>query len=67
MKRPSLSGIAEWIGSDLLESLDARRRRNGEVQRMRKLGTTEMIWLMLAVSLGTGKKGLNEILRMAAA
>ena len=67
MKRPSLNGIKDWIGADLMESLDARRRRSGEVQRMRKLGTTEMIWLMLAVSLGTGKSGLHEILRMAAA
>lgn len=67
MKRPSLSGIAEWIGTDLLESVNARRRQNGEVQRMRKLGTTEMIWLMLAVSLDTGKNGLHEILRLATA
>lgn len=67
MKPPSLHGLAEWIGADLLEQIDARRRQAGEIKRTRKLGTTELIWLMLAVSLDTGRSGLHEILRLATA
>lgn len=67
MKRPSLNGLIEWIGADLLEELDTRRRQAGEIKRTRKLGTSELIWLMLAVSLNTGRNGLYEILRLASA
>ena len=67
MKKPSLDGLAEWIGADLLEKIDAKRRRAGEIKRTRKLGTAELIWLMLAVSLNTGRKSLHEILRLTTA
>ncbi len=67
MKRPSLDGLAQWISLDVLERLDVRRRQAGEIKRMRKLGTAELIWLMLAVSLNTGRKSLHEILRLTTA
>ena len=67
MKAPSLNGLVEWIGADLLEQLDIRRRQTGEIKRTRKLGTNELIWLILAVSLDTGRSGLYEMLRLATA
>lgn len=67
MNRPDLSGLAAWIGADLLASVAKERRDRGEVQRERSLGTAEMVWLMLAVALDTGRSGLHEILRLATA
>ena len=67
MNRPDLSGLAAWIGADLLTWVAKERRDCGEVQRERSLGTAEMLWLMLAVALDTGRSGLHEILRLATA
>ena len=67
MKWLSLTGIIDWIDADLLAWIDTKRKQSGEVKRERKLGTVELLWLMLAVSLDTGKNGLHEILRLATA
>jgi hypothetical protein len=67
MNQPDLSVLATWIGEDLLTWVGRQRRDRGEVQRQRSLGTTEMLWLMLAVALDTGRSGLHEILRLATA
>lgn len=67
MRQPDLCGLAAWIGEDLPNWVGAQRRDCGEVQRQRRLGTTEMLWLMLAVALDTGRTGLHEILRLATA
>ncbi len=67
MKRPMLSGLVDWIDRGLVVRIDDRRRKDGEVRRSRKLGTTEMLWLMLSVALNTGRSSLHEILRLTAA
>jgi len=67
MRWVPLSGLVDLIGADLVELVDTRRRDSGEIERQRKLGTVEMLWLMLAVALNTGRGGLHEILRLAAA
>lgn len=67
MNKPMLSGLVDWIDRGLVARIDDRRREDGEIKRSRKLGTTEMLWLMLAVSLNTGRTGLHEILRLATA
>ena len=67
MSRPDLSGLAAWIGADLLTRVAKERRDRGEVQRERSLGTPGMLWLMLAVALDTGRSGLHEILWLATA
>jgi hypothetical protein len=38
-----LLGIAHWIDPDLVASIDSRRRNGGELQRVRKLGTLELL------------------------
>jgi len=67
MKWLNLTGIAEWIDSGILEWVDQKRRDDREVVRNRKLGTVDLVWLMLAVALNTGKESLHEILRLATA
>lgn len=67
MKRPQLPGLEEWIDMKLVEQVDQRRRHDGEIRRNRKLGTTQMIWLFIAVALNTRANSLHEILRLAAA
>ncbi len=67
MSKPTLAGLAQWMDADLAGRLDDRRRNNGEIRRDRKLGTIEMLWLMLAVSLNTGSNSLHEILRLTTA
>jgi len=67
MNRPTLSGLVDWIDPELVELVDNRRRKNNEIVRSRKLGTTEMLWLMLSVALNTGKNSLHEILRLTTA
>lgn len=67
MNRPNLSGLTGWIDQELVERVDARRRKKGEISRNRKLGTTEMLWLMMAVALNTGRSSLHEILRLTTA
>ncbi len=67
MNKPTLTGLAEWIDADLVKRIDDRRRKHGEIQRDRKLGTIEMLWLMLAVSLNTSSNSLHEILRLTTA
>lgn len=65
MTRPDLSLLAKWLSPDLVADLDKLRRRKKELCRNRKLGTLQTLWLMLAVSLDTGRSGLHEILRLA--
>jgi len=67
MNQPDLCSLAAWVGEDLLAWVGNERRNRGDVQRRRCLGTTEMLWLMLAVALDTGRTGLHEILRLATA
>lgn len=67
MNKPMLSGLVGWIDSELVARVDHRRRKKGEVRRSRKLGTNEMLWLMLAVSLNAGSNSLHEILRLTSA
>ncbi len=65
--KPPLSGLVDWIDPELVARVDDRRRKDGEVRRSRKLGTTEMLWLMLAVALNAGRSSLHEILRLTSA
>jgi len=65
--RIALDGLVEWMDGDLLAWVERKRRCEGEIKRNRKLGTTEVLWLMLAVALHTGSNGLHEILRLATA
>ncbi len=65
MTRPDLGLIAKWLDPSMVEALDKRRRLKKEWRRYRKLGTLETLWLMLAVSLDTGRSSLHEILRLA--
>ncbi len=67
MKWLPLPGLVDWMDEDLLRKIEQKRREDGEVRRTRKLGTVELLWLMLAVSLDTGKNGLHDILRLATA
>lgn len=67
MQRPELQQLAHWIDSTLVTLLDQRRRETREWRRYRKLGTLEILWLMLAVSLDTQRSSLYEILRSATA
>jgi len=63
----ALPGVVDWIDEDLVAWIDRSRRADGELKRVRKLGTIELLWLMLAVALDTGRNGLHEILRLATA
>ena len=65
MTKPDLSLLAKWLDPRILEELDRKRRLKREWRRNRKLGTLEMLWLMLAVSLDTARSSLHEILRLA--
>ena len=67
MPRPDLRQLAYWIDSTLVTLLEQRRRKKKEWRRHRKLGTLEILWLMLAVSLDTQRSSLHEILRLATA
>ena len=63
--KPDLSLLAKWLDPHIVEELDRKRRLKKEWRRNRKLGTLEMLWLMLAVSLDTARSSLHEILRLA--
>ncbi len=65
MKLPDLQMLAHWLDTDLVSTLDARRRKKKEWQRRRKLATLQTLWLMLAVSLDTQRCSLHEIMRLA--
>ena len=65
MAKPDLGLISKWLDPAIVEELDKTRRLKKEWRRYRKLGTLETLWLMLAVSLDTGRSGLHEILRLA--
>ena len=67
MNFPKLDGIRKWIGEDLLSSIEADRSAMGEAKRMRKLGTTQRIWLFLNVSSQSASRSLHEIIKMALA
>ena len=65
MIKPDLRLLARWLDPAILEGLDKRRRLKKEHRRDRKLGTLEILLLMLAVSLDTARSSLHEILRLA--
>lgn len=65
MIKPDLGLIAKWLNPVIIEELDKKRHQREEWWRYRKLGTLETIWLMLAVSLDTGRSSLHEIIRLA--
>ncbi|MGO9532090.1 MAG: hypothetical protein ACLP3B_13060 [Syntrophobacteraceae bacterium] len=65
MTTPDLGLVAKWLDADIVEALERKRRLSKEWQRNRKLGTLGTLWLMLAVSLDTGRSSLHEILRLA--
>jgi hypothetical protein len=65
MIKPDLHLLAKWLDPATVEALDKMRRLKKECRRSRKLGTLEMLWLMLAVSLDTARSSLHEILRLA--
>jgi hypothetical protein len=67
MPRPELPHIARWIDSTLVALLEQRRWEKKEWRRRRKLGTLQILWLMLAVSLDTRRSSLHEILSLATA
>jgi hypothetical protein len=67
MTRPDLKQFANWIDPLLINTLDQRRYKNKEWRRRRKLGTLQILWLMLAVSLDTQRSSLHEILSLATA
>lgn len=67
---PSLqtwAALAPWLEADLVASIASTRRARGEVQRERRLGTVQMLWLMLAVALRNDQGGLAPILGRALA
>jgi len=65
MIKPDLSLLAKWLDPHIVEELDKKRRLKKEWRRNRKLGTLEMLWLMMAVSLDTDRSSLHEILGLA--
>lgn len=67
MTKPDLTQLAHWIDPTLVALLEQRRYQKKEWRRHRKLGTLEIFWLMLAVSLDTQRSSLYEILRLATA
>lgn len=64
--QPDLTMLAQWLDPVLVAQLDSRRRIGKEWKRRRKLGTLEILWLMLAVCLDTQRSSLREILRLTA-
>ncbi len=62
-----LDMFKQWIDRDLVDTIDRRRWRRKEIQRKRKLGTLEMIYLMLAVALDNHRNSLFEIISLATA
>lgn len=65
MPKPDLQLLAQWLDPTLVGTLESRRLLKKELQRHRKLATLETLWLMLAVSLGTYRSSLYEILRLS--
>ena len=65
MTRPDLSALVRWFAPANLDELHRRRLARAECRRERKLGTVHTLWLMLAVSLDSGRPSLHEILRLA--
>ena len=57
----SLEWVKQWIGEDLINKIDKQRRKCGEVQRDRQLGTLEMVWLFLGIAAHSGINSLYEI------
>lgn len=65
MTAPTVPALAGWLGADLLAALDKRRKTRQEYCRQRKLATIQTLWLMIAVSLNTARRSIDEILRLA--
>ena len=65
MNKPDLSSLIQWIGTELIETIDKERRNRKEIIRDRKLGTIQVLWLFLAVAINSGKRNLDEIVQQA--
>ena len=65
MNTPDLTSLRHWIGNDILEHIDRLRRKHGDIKRQRKLGTIEMIWLMIAVAVHSAEHSLTDIIETA--
>ena len=57
------SHLKQWIGARLIDRVDDYRRRNGDIQRNRKLGTVDLIFLFIGLSLNCRMRSLHELLR----
>ncbi len=57
------SHLREWLGTRLTDRVDDYRRKNGDLQRERKLGTIELVFLFIGLSLHCRVKSLHELLR----
>lgn len=64
MNSPNIEALMVWVDGELIEKTDRKRKAKGEILRDRKLGTREMLWLMLSVALNTANQSLHEILRL---
>lgn len=65
MIRIHLDWVKEWLGVDLIDKIDMKRKERGEIQRDRNLGTLEMIWLFLTVAANSGSNSLEDIFEQA--
>lgn len=59
--RSNLEWMKRWIGEDIIDKIDKHRKKCGEIQRERQLGTLEMVWLFLGVAGNSGTNSLHEI------
>lgn len=57
------SHLREWLGTRLINRVDDYRRKNGDLQRERKLGTIDLVFLFIGLSLHCRVKSLHELLR----
>ncbi len=67
MTKLDLQSVQRWIGNDLIVKIKTARIQNGEIQRQRKLGTTELLWMFLQVALYSTTMNLHEIIKWAIA
>jgi len=67
MNKLKLDNIQQWIGTELIEKINIRRKKSGEIARKRKLGTTEVFWLFLNVALYSATINLHGIIKLAIA
>lgn len=53
-----------FCDAELLDKLDAWRRKKREVQRTRSLDTVAMLWLFVSIAAYSGAGSLKEIIRL---